>query len=89
MEYGAQIASAFAAAHAKGIVHRDLKPANIMLTKSGVKLLDFGLSRSSADAHVTAEWERMGTPAYMAPEQFDGQADRCPHRHLRVRARPV
>ncbi len=55
-------------------MHRDLKPANIMLTKSGVKLLDFGLSRSFEDIHATAEWERMGTPAYMAPEQFDGQA---------------
>ena len=74
VEYGAQIASALAAAHARGIVHRDLKPANIMLTKSGVKLLDFGLSRSFEDVHATAEWERMGTPAYMAPEQFDGQA---------------
>jgi hypothetical protein len=73
VEYGAQIASALAAAHSRGIVHRDLKPANIMLTKSGVKLLDFGLSRSFEDVHATAEWERMGTPAYMAPEQFDGQ----------------
>lgn len=74
VEYGVQIASALAAAHARGVVHRDLKPGNIMLTKSGVKLLDFGLSRSLADVHVTAESERMGTPAYMAPEQFDGQA---------------
>ena len=73
VEYGAQIASALAAAHARGIVHRDLKPANIMLTKSGVKLLDFGLSRSFEDVHATAEWECMGTPVYMAPEQFDGQ----------------
>jgi eukaryotic-like serine/threonine-protein kinase len=74
VEYGAQIASGLAAAHARGIVHRDLKPANIMLTKSGVKLLDFGLSRSSEEIHATAEWERMGTPAYMAPEQFEGKA---------------
>jgi eukaryotic-like serine/threonine-protein kinase len=43
-----QIADAFAEAHRKGIVHRDLKPANIMLTKSGVKVLDFGLAHSSA-----------------------------------------
>jgi Tol biopolymer transport system component len=71
VEYGAQIASALATAHSRGVVHRDLKPANIMLTKSGVKLLDFGLSKSFEDVHATAEWERMGTPAYMAPEQFD------------------
>ena len=72
VEYGAQIASALGAAHARGIAHRDLKPANIMLTKAGVKVLDFGLAGRFEDAHATAEWERMGTPAYMAPEQFEG-----------------
>jgi serine/threonine protein kinase len=73
VRYGAQVASALAAAHARGIVHRDLKPANIMLTKTSVKLMDFGLSRSREDVPVTAEYERMGTPAYMSPEQFAGQ----------------
>ncbi|HEX7580877.1 MAG TPA: serine/threonine-protein kinase, partial [Thermoanaerobaculia bacterium] len=45
LRFGTEIASALAAAHRRGIVHRDLKPGNVMLTKSGVKLLDFGLAR--------------------------------------------
>ena len=73
IEYGAQAANALAAAHAKGITHRDLKPGNIMLSKSGVKVLDFGLAKSHWDETVTATREVMGTPAYMAPEQREGK----------------
>jgi len=73
LEYGAQIAGALAAAHDKGIVHRDLKPANIMLTRTGVKVLDFGLAKSVVDDTLTAANVVMGTPAYMPPEQRAGR----------------
>jgi eukaryotic-like serine/threonine-protein kinase len=71
--YGAQIASALAAAHAQGVVHRDLKPANIVLTKSGAKVLDFGLAKTATDQTVTIANTVLGTPAYMAPEQREGR----------------
>ena len=73
LPYAQQIASALAAAHAKGIVHRDLKPGNIMLSESGVKVLDFGLAKTPGDETLTASHAVMGTPAYMAPEQREGK----------------
>jgi tetratricopeptide (TPR) repeat protein/predicted Ser/Thr protein kinase len=72
-QYGEQIAAALGEAHAKGIVHRDLKPGNIMIAKSGVKVLDFGLAKSGQDETLTATRGVMGTPGYMAPEQREGK----------------
>ena len=69
--YGAQIASALAEAHALGIVHRDLKPSNVMVTKHGVKVLDFGLAKMLSATGITETDAVMGTPAYMAPEQIE------------------
>ena len=74
LQYARQIAAALVEAHGRGIVHRDLKPANIMLTKSGVKVLDFGLATWDGDDTITGSRMVMGTPAYMAPEQRQGKA---------------
>ena len=71
--YASQIAAALAEAHAKDIVHRDLKPGNIMIARSGIKVLDFGLAKSGQDQTVTASRMVMGTPGYMAPEQREGK----------------
>jgi serine/threonine protein kinase len=71
--YGLQIAAALVEAHGKGIIHRDLKPGNIMIAKSGVKVLDFGLAKSEQDDTVTNSRMVIGTPAYMSPEQREGK----------------
>ena len=89
LQYAIQIADALDKAHRQGVVHRDLKPGNIMITKSGTKLLDFGLAKLKGDAGgvsplsqmptqdasapLTAEGTILGTLQYMAPEQLEGK----------------
>jgi serine/threonine protein kinase len=68
-----QLLEALSVAHAQGVWHRDIKPANLIVTKAGqVKLTDFGIARLE-DANLTQVSSMIGTPAYMAPEQFTGQ----------------
>lgn len=69
----AQVADALDAAHRAGVIHRDVKPANVMLTRTGVKLLDFGIARTEAESDLTGP-SAIGTPACMAPEQWLGKA---------------
>ncbi|WP_326557113.1 serine/threonine-protein kinase [Micromonospora sp. NBC_01796] len=67
----AEVAAALAAAHARGVVHRDVTPGNVMLTGSGVKVVDFGISALVGESEAGPDGQIFGTPAYLAPERLD------------------
>ncbi len=69
---GAEIADGLAAVHAAGLVHRDLKPGNVMLDGARAKLVDFGIAKFLGGDAARETLRRVGTPAYMAPEQIAG-----------------
>jgi hypothetical protein len=67
------LAEGLEAIHEHGLVHRDLKPANIILADDGPRIIDFGISRPTNDTRITHSGALLGTPAYMAPEQAEGE----------------
>jgi serine/threonine-protein kinase len=73
VNYVMQVLAALDYAHARGVVHRDIKPANMMLTSGGVvKLMDFGIARSTTDHKLTQTGTTVGSLYYMSPEQIQG-----------------
>jgi serine/threonine-protein kinase len=75
VNYADQVLSALSYAHKQNIIHRDIKPANMMLTPQGiVKLMDFGIARSSTDGTLTSTGTTLGSLNYMPPEQVRGES---------------
>lgn len=73
LDYSMQVLAALSYAHGKGVTHRDIKPANIMITTHGVvKLMDFGIAKSTTDLNLTRPGTTMGSIYYMSPEQVRG-----------------
>ncbi|WP_328544732.1 protein kinase domain-containing protein [Streptomyces europaeiscabiei] len=69
----AGVAEALQAIHAVDVVHRDLKPTNVLLAADGPRVIDFGIARSTDATALTGTDMRLGTPAYMSPEQAEGK----------------
>ena len=73
VDYSMQVLAALSYAHGRGVTHRDIKPANIMITTHGViKLMDFGIAKSTGDMQLTRPGSTMGSVYYMSPEQVRG-----------------
>ena len=72
LEFAFGLMSALKAVHSVGVVHRDIKPSNILMSASGPKVIDFGISYSSDATSLTRTGMVAGTPAWFSPEQFEG-----------------
>jgi predicted Ser/Thr protein kinase len=72
LQLTAGIAEALQTIHAAGVIHRDLKPSNVLLASDGPRVIDFGIARAADTTALTGTDVRLGTPAYMAPEQAMG-----------------
>ena len=95
LRVGLALADALEHAHGRGVIHRDVKPQNVIVpdrprsARSAAKLTDFGVAHLAGDAPLTRTGDVVGTLAYMAPEQADGQPRRRARRPLLARARAL
>ncbi len=74
LSLAAALAESLAAIHQAGVIHRDLKPSNVLLAQDGPRVIDFGISRAVEGTSITQSKTLLGTPAFMSPEQAEGES---------------